>query len=364
MNSSPLLLIDALKAVASQLIVLHHLAAYGPMSAAIEPHAPWLLESLFEYGRLAVQVFIVIGGFLAARSLAPEGVSRIGHPLSAIWRRCFRLAIPYFAAIALALLVNWTVRTGLAHDGMDGPPSPVQVLTNLLMLQSILGIESVSAGLWYVAIDLQLFALMVLLIALSARPGMAIPAPWLVGLVAVASLFWFNRQASGDAWVPYFFGAYGLGAMAWWSGRSPHPWRWLMAILAVGLIALTLEFRLRILIALITAIVLMSGVRHPSWRIPGLLRALIHWLGAMSYSVFLVHYPVCMLINAGIVRTWGAAPVPNGIGLALAWACSILAGALFHRFVEQRGMLLGLAGAKPRPGIARLGQQPDRTTRN
>ena len=364
MNPSPLLLIDALKAVASQLIVLHHLAAYGPMSAAIEPFAPWLIENLFEYGRLAVQVFLVIGGFLAARSLAPEGVSRISHPLSAIWRRYLRLAIPYFAAIALALLVNWAVRTGLPHDSMDGPPSPVQVLTNLLMLQSILGIESVSAGLWYVAIDLQLFALMVLLIALSARPGMAIPAPWLVGLVAVASLFWFNRQASGDAWAPYFFGAYGLGAMAWWSGRSPHPWRWLMAILVVGLIALALEFRLRILLALITAILLMSVVRGPAWQVPTGLRALIHWLGAMSYSVFLVHYPICMLINAAIVRTWGTAPVPNAVGLALAWACSILAGALFHRFVEQRGTLPGTRQTAVSPGMTGLDQPSDRTTRN
>jgi peptidoglycan/LPS O-acetylase OafA/YrhL len=339
LNPSPSLLIDALKAVAAQLIVVHHLAAYGPMSAAIEPQAPWLIDGLFEYGRLAVQVFLVIGGFLAARSLAPEGVSRIIRPVSTIWRRYLRLAIPYFAAIGLALLVNWTVRTLLPHEGMDGAPTLPQLAANLTMLQSILGVESVSAGLWYVAMDLQLFVLMVLLIHLSTRPGLAISAVWLVGALAAASLFWFNRDASLDAFAPYFFGAYGLGALAWWSGRSPYPWRYALPIAVVGLIALTLEFRLRILVALITAAVLMLGVRNPPWRMPARLRELIHWLGARAYSVFLVHYPVCMLINAGVLRTFGAAPVPNWIGLVMAWACSILTSALFFRFIEQRGML-------------------------
>ena len=339
MNPSPSLLIDALKAVAAQLIVLHHLAAYGPMSAAIETQAPWLIDGLFEYGRLAVQVFLVIGGFLAARSLAPEGVSRISHPVSTIWKRYLRLAIPYFAAIGLALLVNWTVRTLLPHEGMDGAATLLQLAANLTMLQSILGVDSVSAGLWYVAMDLQLFVLMVLLIHLSTRPRMPISAVWLVGALAAASLFWFNRDAYLDAFAPYFFGAYGLGALAWWSGRSPHPWRYVLPIAVVGLIALTLEFRLRILVALITAAVLMLGVRNPRWRMPARLRELIHWMGARAYSVFLVHYPVCMLINAAVLRTFGTAPVPNWIGLVVSWACSILTSAMFFRFIEQRRIL-------------------------
>lgn len=57
-------LVDALKAIASQLIVLHHLAFYGPMSDVAFPLAPSAISWLSEYGRMAVQVFLVIGGFL------------------------------------------------------------------------------------------------------------------------------------------------------------------------------------------------------------------------------------------------------------------------------------------------------------
>jgi peptidoglycan/LPS O-acetylase OafA/YrhL len=219
---------------------------------------------------------------------------------------------------------------------MDAAATPVQLAANLAMLQSILGLESVSAGLWYVAIDLQLFVLMVLLIHLSARSWLTIPASGLVAALALASLFWFNRDASWDPWAPYFFGAYAMGALVWWSERSDHPQRWRLAILGTVLLALMLDFRLRIVIALITAAVLMLGIGRPPLRLPAGLSALIHWLGAISYSVFLVHYPICMLVNAIVVRIWGAAAVPSAIGLAVAWALSLLAGQLFHPFIEQR----------------------------
>lgn len=73
-------LIDAFKAVASQLIVLHHLAFYGPMSDWTYTVAPGLVGWLSQDGRLAAQVFLVISGYLAVRSLAPAGVFASGNP--------------------------------------------------------------------------------------------------------------------------------------------------------------------------------------------------------------------------------------------------------------------------------------------
>ena len=74
-------LVDALKAIASQLIVLHHLSAYGPLSLTMREAFPGTMGWLFEYGRMAVQVFLVIGGFLAARALSGEGQALAGSPL-------------------------------------------------------------------------------------------------------------------------------------------------------------------------------------------------------------------------------------------------------------------------------------------
>ena len=66
-------LIDAFKAVASQLIVFHHFAAYGPLSVAARQLAPATVDWLYDYARMAVQVFLVIAGFRLARGRAGEG---------------------------------------------------------------------------------------------------------------------------------------------------------------------------------------------------------------------------------------------------------------------------------------------------
>ena len=70
--ASRLAFVDALKAVASQFIVLHHLAFYGPMSDVANDLAPALFSWLSQNARLAVQVFLVIGGFLAAQGAGAE----------------------------------------------------------------------------------------------------------------------------------------------------------------------------------------------------------------------------------------------------------------------------------------------------
>ena len=81
-------------------------------------------------------------------------------------------------------------------------------------------IDALSAGVWYVAIDFQLFALMTLLLWLGRRPRW--PQALLLGLM-LASLFFFNRDEDWDNWALYFFGAYGMGAAAFWAGNARRP---------------------------------------------------------------------------------------------------------------------------------------------
>jgi peptidoglycan/LPS O-acetylase OafA/YrhL len=64
-------------------------------------------------------------------------------------------------------------------------------------------------------------------------------------------------------------------------------------------------------------------------------RRVVGWLGSRSYSIFLVHFPVCLVVNAVFTRFVAAEPLPQALGIAVAWASSVVAGALFHRAVEQ-----------------------------
>lgn len=336
--------IDALKAVACVLIVWHHLAFYGPMSDVVQASMPGLIGWLYDYGRMAVQVFLVVGGFLAAASLAPQGVASFTRPGRLIVRRYQRLVVPYLVALVISVLVSALVRPWFDDPSVSGVPTLWQLLAHVMLLQDVLGQEALSAGVWYVAIDMQLFVLSVLIFCVQRRLSRRWPATsarfgmGLVLLLAVLSLFVFNRQAGLDVTALYFFGSYALGMLAFWASndRRSSPWLWSMALL--GMAALVLDFRGRIALALVVALGLFclqknAGMRPVRW-LQG--RQWLARLGQMSYSVFLIHFPVCLLVNALVSRLWPTGGLANALGMLSAFLLSLLAGWALYRGVESR----------------------------
>ncbi|MCY1240790.1 hypothetical protein D9M72_536550 [compost metagenome] len=97
--------------------------------------------------------------------------------------------MPYLAALCFAVLVAAAIRPWFDHEAVPTPPGFAQLLAHGLLLQDLLGYEALSTGVWYVAIDFQLFVLAL-----------------------------FNLKAELDSTAIYFFGAYGLGMLAFWIG--------------------------------------------------------------------------------------------------------------------------------------------------
>ncbi|MFY3384512.1 acyltransferase family protein [Paracidovorax sp. MALMAid1276] len=338
--------IDTVKGLACMAIVWHHLAFYGPMSDIAQPLAPGLMAFLYDYARMAVQVFLVVGGYLAAASLAPAGTARFAHAGSAIGKRFVRLMVPCAVALVFTVVVSALVRTWMNHPSVPEAPTLAQLVANALMLQDLLGEDALSAGVWYVAIDFQLFSLSVLAWAwVRALPGRwpqqqrAALARGLIVAGAAASLWFFNRVAGLDMWALYFLGAYGLGMLAYWAVQSSRPHGWLAAIVLLGGVALALDFRGRIAVALVAALGLALAQRmqqtHSAGRtLPGWADGLAR-VGQMSYSVFLVHFGACLLVNAVVGTLWPASAPINALGMVLAFALSLVAGRWMYLRVEQ-----------------------------
>lgn len=333
--------IDLTKALASQLIVLHHLAFYGPMADHAAVLWPPLFDALARHARIVVQVFLVLGGYLAARGLAPQGrLPAHARPLALLAGRYLRLVLPLAAVLVLAIVAAALAGRWMDHASVPAAPRLAQVLAHLLLLQDLLGIEALSAGVWYVAIDFQLYAMLlgVLLVARGIerrRPGHGAVAPWCVfGLVA-ASLLFVNREPAWDIGAPYFFGAYGLGVLAaWWTGAGGAA-RWRVALLALLVaLALLLEYRSRIALAAAVAVALVGWTgRAQAGALPAL--PLVAWCGGISYALFLVHFPICLLVNAAFERFVPHTPWLQLAGVLTAWAASMAGAALFHRLVER-----------------------------
>jgi peptidoglycan/LPS O-acetylase OafA/YrhL len=331
--------IDALKFIAAQLIVLHHFAAYGPLSDVLEDAAPRLSDWLFDYGRMAVQVFLVIAGFLAAKSLAPGGRLRTPSPWRAVAQRYLRLTPPFMAALLLAMVSSLLARQWMDANFIPGAPTIGQFLAHGVLLHNLLGVDALSAGVWYVAIDFQLFVLMTTLLWIGGRRAQT----WVL-LLALASLFVFNRNENLDDWAVYFFAAYGVGAAAFWAGherRSGSHLALLALLGATGAAALVLAFRGRIAVALGVALLLGLVQWHAQNRppaAPGVPSWLARWValrGNSSYAMFLVHFSVLMLCNAlwvqqGLQGAGALAWVVLGY-----WVTCLAVALLFERWVER-----------------------------
>jgi len=335
--------IDAVKGIACLVIVVHHLAVYGPMSEVIGAVYPHLIEALVVYGRLAVQVFFVVAGYFVASQFAPNGLTTSINPGPLVWKRYKRLITPFLFAVTLAALITALVRPWFEHDSLSGAPTIGQLLAHLLLLYDLIGLEARSAGVWYVAVDVQLFAIITVLIALihtmPARLHRLLPV--VVVALTAWSLWQLNLHSQYEIAAPYFFGYYGLGMLAYWAARTPAK-GWFLALIALlGLIALGIEFRKSVATATLSALIL-SIASARGWLEQWPQSASLHWLGERSYSIFLIHYGLCIGVNAVWSVFFPTGLLINAIGILVAVAVSIVGGAVLYREVESRPGVLGI----------------------
>ena len=320
--------VDVLKIVAAQFIVWHHFSAYGPMADTMTLAWPHLMEWLYRYARLAVQVFLVVGGYLAAQSVMHKPIQQ---PLISIAKRYVRLVPIYVFALALISLAVAVSRNTIHADWLPNEPTIWQFVAHSFLVHDLVGFEALSSGAWYVAIDFQLYALLILLCyVLQTKTNQRLSIA--VALLCVASMWQFNRVDELDIWAIYFFAAYGLGVLAAWSKRSAFETKvfWFTAVLAVG--SLWFEYRTRLSLALLTAVWLVikpKGVVH--WT-P--IKRVIHRLSNTAYVLFLTHFSVIVLFSA----MWNKSHFdePN-MALALtgfAWLCCVGMGLFLHEKAE------------------------------
>ena len=337
-------LLDLLKAVGCILIVLHHLAFYGPMSDVVARAWPDLIDWLTQHARLAVQMFLVCSGFLTAQAMRSMPALSLRTLARASARRYLRLALPLLAALGFTVLLSEIIRPSFPHDSLSAVPGWWQALAHVLFLQHLLGMEALSAGVWYVAVDFQLYlsALLVAWIAqwlqLQGRGGaLRWQALFIVLLMLSSITHWTHRDVLEDTAL-FFWAAYGMGWLAWHSRiHLCLQRRWLMW-LALGFLCWLFDTRGRALTAwavaslLACAPVAWLSVQAPNrpWQL------VVQWLSRISYSVFVVHFGVSLLVNYTIGRLWPLSLSMNALGMALALSLSLLAGDVLYRLIESR----------------------------
>ncbi|WP_233200953.1 acyltransferase [Limnohabitans sp. G3-2] len=330
------------------------MAFYGPMSDVVATAWPAVVRWLYDHGRYAVQLFLVCAGFLTANHLARLESLALKDAFKLVGNRYLRLAIPLLAALSFTVLITEWVRPDFDHASLSATPDWGQALAHMLLLQHLLDMEALSAGIWYVAIDFQLYAmtllsLWVVSLCRSAQARYSVRAMRLVlwCLLTCASWWWWNLDTALDDHGVYFFGAYGLGLLAWearsWlSHNAPtaqQKWALWLGLLLLWGVAWWLGPRGRMAVAFgITALLVAAPVR---WFLGDALsqspwRRGVAWLSGVSYSVFLMHFGVSLAISAWITWAWPDVLWANAMGMLLALLVSLGFGGMLYRFVERQ----------------------------
>lgn len=336
-----LLFLDFLRAISSHMIVWHHLVFYGPLSDVAEPLWPTIQYALYQHGRNAVQVFFVMGGFVTVLGLQNRPLSSLADALSWTWHRYLRIGGPYLVLLVIAVVANLTADAWMDHESISQFPSLPQFLAHTVLIHDVLGYEALSAGIWYLAIDFQLGLLAVCISLFSQRLASLtrISAFFWTQLflwpLAGASLFYFNRDAQFEPWAVFFFGSYALGMMTAWavSRRLPAGMFWLFLGLVVA--ALWFDFRPRLAVATGTALLIFIVNQF------GLLTAwprsrLIQFAAASSYSLFLIHFPVCLVTNAVLSNFVLHSRALCLAGMVAGYVLSLIAATVFYFAVEKQ----------------------------
>jgi peptidoglycan/LPS O-acetylase OafA/YrhL len=336
-------MIDLLKVVAAQVILWHHFCRYGPVARTIEAAGHDWVAFIGNHGRHAVQVFLVISGFLAARSirtfLTSSSLTELAVAVGQSWlSRVSRLGKPYWLMLLVAILFSSLARQ--IQPDIDTPASPQwrQALTHFLFLQDMFSMDALSTGVWYVAIDLQFSLLFLCLLlacgAVTAKTGQLNSAKaeraleLIVGLLMLMALFGFNRWRSLDIWAIYFFGSFGIGLTIGFrsiQARKKTVLFWI-ALISSFAVALASEWRPGLLVALICAALLSWSSTHSMATLnrKPLLQGWLSRLSRDSYALFLFHYPVVMLVGTIVNQYWQGQVLPAMLGLLGSWAIAML----------------------------------------
>jgi peptidoglycan/LPS O-acetylase OafA/YrhL len=278
----------------------------------------------FIYGRFAVVVFIVLSGFSLA--LAParrgwrlDGIARFAR------RRARRILPAYWAALAFSLAVAWLIVPQPGH----GLPNARSVLVNGLLVQNIAGARTPNIAFWSMAIEAQLYLLFPMLLLIVRRRGTIAMAAIVTVVVAavgvvgphIAGLDTFVVQSPPDLAALFALGVLTAGIVGASTPRRSWPWPWLALAAAAPVLATiwwqgsawTLGRLFWVDLALGPAVAcLLAGLA--TGRPALLLRLLdsrpMQGLGASSYSLYLTHAPIVVVVYEKVVAGRIAQGVP------------------------------------------------------
>lgn len=327
-----LALLDGLRGLAALLVLFYHINSVHDEQGFV-----------FGQGILAVDFFFLLSGFVISRAFQGKLSSGLGT-IAFMKMRVARLWPALIVGVALG---------AVAHSVMT--PSALVlplILTSLLMIPVF-----IPGGGYFLLVAVQwslLFELIanlihaVLLARLSDRLLMALCA--ISGLVFLYAIVAYGTTGVGCDTQSFLFGiprvlfSYSLGMIfaRRRGGRVAHRRGWWLGLLALpavicGVSMLPEQYRLVAqILAIFVAFPLLFGAAIQT-KLPPQAAPVLLWLGAISYPIYTIHYPILFLTadaNALLfpqmnMKIWDAIAIASVLTLA---HLMVMTGVWFKRW--------------------------------
>lgn len=315
--------LDALRGVAAVLVMFFH---FTTRYDQLFEHASSPLFSL-PWGHYGVNLFFMISGFVIFLTL-----HRIQQPMDFLVSRFSRLYPAFWVAVLVTfLLTHWlelpgkTVGFGTA-------------VLNFLMFHGLFKIPSVDGVYWTLEIELLFYfwAIVVYRIGLLDRIHSALLLLFAMRLgYFVANKFWgieFSYTLSHLLILPYI-AWFGCGIMIYRRTYLPSqsPRLDLLVLISAWLLLAIVEGVGTGFLAMGLSVLLYFTALG---RLPVLANPVLVWLGAISYTLYLLHEN----IGWGVILQAQRYGIEVNISIALAIVISLAMATLLSRLVERPAM--------------------------
>lgn len=322
--------LDGLRAVLASYVVLHHAfsQAWPPGYQVTPPLVVRQTLSWLYYGHYAVNVFIVLSGFVLTMPVVRHGGLR-GGTRRFLVGRFWRIVPAYYAAIGLSVVLLGTLigaKTGTHWDYATNL-TWTTFLASVFFLHDWFGHGGVNYVFWSVAVEAKIYLLFPGIVAAWSRIGL----PAVVAIVSVVALSiarlvraWYGVAiASWETIVPWYLCLFLLGVLAGvvatstderWSRWRRIPWGWVCVVGSLGLIGLGYwkgtvgVFHNMDLADLVVGVVagcgLISIVSQPGWVARILATRPLVFVGTFAYSMYLIHAAGLQLVHQYLIFPW------------------------------------------------------------